>query len=142
MPTGYGSPGNPDPAAHGSGPPPGYGQPYPGGRPPGYGQPYAGGPQPPGYGQPYAGAQPPGGQGPYGAPQLPGTNRLAIASLISSFIGWLVGIGAIVGIVLGVIAINQIKRTPQEGYGLAVAGIAVGIAALVVNVIVITYALR
>lgn len=131
MPTGYGSPGNLDPAAHGSGSPPGYGQPYPGGFPP------------PGYGRPYPGGSlPPGGQGPYGGPQLPGTNRLAIASLIASFIGWLVGIGAIVGIVLGVIAINQIKRTPQEGHGLAVAGIAVGIAALVVNLIVITYALR
>jgi uncharacterized membrane protein len=36
------------------------------------------------------------------------------------------GIGSIVGIVLGVIALNQIKQTNQYGRGLAIAGIAVG----------------
>jgi hypothetical protein len=36
------------------------------------------------------------------------------------------GIASIVGIVLGVIAINQIKQSHEAGRGLAVAGIAVG----------------
>ncbi len=77
-------------------PPPGYGPPgYPGGYYPG---PDYGGYPP----------QPPllGGQ--------PGTNGLAIASLIASFTGLLCGIGSVVAIVLGAIALDQIKRTRQD----------------------------
>jgi hypothetical protein len=37
---------------------------------------------------------------------------------------------ALVAIVLGVIAMGETKRTGQSGYGLAVAGVAVGIATL------------
>ncbi|EUA50227.1 hypothetical protein I553_9517 [Mycobacterium xenopi 4042] len=76
------------------------------------------------------------------APPQPGTNTLAIASLVASFIGLLCGIGSIVGIVLGAVALNQIKQTRQEGYGLAVAGIVVGVATLLVNLIITIYALR
>ena len=50
-------------------------------------------------------------------------------------IGILCGIGSIVGIVLGVLALNQIKETRQSGHGLAVAGIAVGIASLIISII-------
>ena len=53
---------------------------------------------------------------------------LAIASLVASLVGILCGIGSIVGIVLGVVALNQIKQTRQGGHGLAIAGIAVGVA--------------
>jgi hypothetical protein len=67
---------------------------------------------------------------------------LAIASLIASFIGLLCGVGSIVGIVLGAVALNQIKRTRQQGYGLAVGGIVVGVATLLVSLIVTIYALR
>ena len=35
-------------------------------------------------------------------------------------------IPAIVGIILGIIALNQIKQTGQQGRGLAIAGIVVG----------------
>jgi hypothetical protein len=56
---------------------------------------------------------------------------LAIVSLIASCLGLLCGgISAIVGIVLGAVALNQIKQTREEGYGLAVAGIVVGIAVM------------
>lgn len=119
-------------------PPPVYGQPpgYPG---PPYppGPPQFGGP-PPGYGPPsYPGGYP-GGY--YPTPDYPGqagTNGLAIASLVSSFTGFLCCfIGSIVAIVLGVIALNQIKQTRQQGYGLAVAGIVIGIGTLVVFLIV------
>lgn len=121
--------------------PPGYGQqppqPYPG-------SPYAGGqntggqydapyPPPPPQGAPYPGW--------YGAPD-PGTNTLAVGSLVASVVGLLCGIGAIVGIVLGVIALNQIKQTRQGGYGLAVAGIIVGIGTLLLSVIFAIYAWR
>jgi uncharacterized membrane protein len=64
------------------------------------------------------------------------TNKLAIWSLLSSGIGILCGIGSIVGIVLGVIALNQIKRTNEGGRGLAIAGIAVGAVTLVVLIVV------
>jgi len=45
-----------------------------------------------------------------------------------------------IGIVLGAIAINQIKRSRQGGFGLAVAGIVVGVASLVISVVWMTYA--
>jgi len=61
---------------------------------------------------------------------LPGTNTLAILSLIASVVSLFCVVGSAVGIVLGVVAINQIKRTHQEGRGLAIAGIVLGIASL------------
>jgi hypothetical protein len=70
-----------------------------------------------------------------------GTNPLAIFSLVASCVGLLCGFGSIIGIVLGVIAVNQIKRTGQQGRGLAVAGIAVGAVSLVISVIWMAFAL-
>ena len=88
---------------------------------------------PPEYGYPY-----PVG---YGYPtQQAGTNSLAIYSLVAAVVGLLCGLGSMIGIVLGAIAINQIKRTRQGGYGLAVAGIVVGVASLVISVVWMTYA--
>src|SRR5579884_1651865 len=154
-PSGYPPPAYPPPGYPQAGYPPAGGHPPAGGPPPGYqdASGYGGPSYPPvppeygssagGYGQPYPGGYPgpeyPGG---YGAPSQSGTNTLAIASLVSSFIGLLCGIGSIVGIVLGAVALNQIKQTRQEGYGLAVAGIVVGVATLLVSLIVTIYALR
>jgi uncharacterized membrane protein YidH (DUF202 family) len=72
----------------------------------------------------------------------PGMSGLAIASLISSFTGLFCCIGGILAIVLGAIALGQIKRTRQDGYALAVAGIVIGVATLIVNVIVTIFALQ
>ncbi|WP_375484100.1 DUF4190 domain-containing protein [uncultured Mycobacterium sp.] len=154
-PSGYPPPAYPPPGYPQGGYPPAGGQSPSGGPPPGYqdASGYGGPSYPPvppeygssagGYGQPYPGGYPgpeyPGG---YGAPSQSGTNTLAIASLVSSFIGLLCGIGSIVGIVLGAVALNQIKQTRQQGYGLAVAGIVVGVATLLVSLIVTIYALR
>ncbi|MFJ8039262.1 DUF4190 domain-containing protein [Kitasatospora sp. NPDC096147] len=93
------------------------GPPY-GGAP--YGAPYGG--------APYGGAPHPGG--PYGGggywqgpvPPATGTNGMAIASLVVGVLGlfclaWTVGLG------LGIAALRQIRRRPQRGRGLAVAGI-------------------
>lgn len=92
--------------------PPQYPPPPPGG----YG--YQPPPTPDGYGYP------PPGPSPYGGyPQSRGTNGLAIASLVCALLGWICGIGPIVGLVLGIIALNQIKKTGQEGRGLALAGV-------------------
>ncbi|MGB8388959.1 DUF4190 domain-containing protein [Mycobacterium sp.] len=137
--------GHPGQYAQPAPPPPGYEQ------PPGYGgPPYLPGPPqfggtPAGYTPPsYAGGYYPdyqGGFGPQGTIQ-PGINGLAIASLISSFTGLFCCIGSIVAIVLGTIALDQIKRTRQDGYGLAVAGIVIGIATLLVGFIIAMFALH
>ncbi|GBG37561.1 DUF4190 domain-containing protein [Mycobacterium montefiorense] len=153
-------PASPPPADH---PPPPYspGVPldYPPGTPPfGYQQPGHGGPAyppgppqfggpPPGYGAaPYPGGYypAPGYQGDYWSAEVaaPGTNGMAIASLIASFTGLFCCIGGIAAIVLGIIAIDQIKRTRQDGYGTAVAGIVIGVATLIVGLIVMIFAVH
>jgi Domain of unknown function (DUF4190) len=56
-----------------------------------------------------------------------GTNGTAIASLITSLVGLLFcGIPSIAGLVLGIIAMRETRRTGQDGHGLAVAGTVVG----------------
>ena len=147
-PTDYQQPGYPPPAYP---PPPDYppppSYPTPGAQQPGYPPPYPdpstyGGqsnygapsyppPPPPPYGT-TPGYPPPssypatGYSGGYGQPQAE-TNQFAIWSLVASLVGLVCCIGSIVGIVLGVLALNQIKETRQGGHGLAVAGIAVGV---------------
>lgn len=105
--------------------------------PPGHGP-------PPGYGNPPYPPPYPGGY--YPIPDYPvqaGTNGLAIASLVASFTGFLCCvIGSIVAIVLGVIALNQIKQTRQEGYGLAIAGIVIGVGTLVVFLIIAMFSIH
>jgi Domain of unknown function (DUF4190) len=151
-PTGYGPPGYQDAPAYGGPlypppPPPQYGQSYP---PPGYGGGY-GQQSDPGYGAPMGYGGPPGYPGPYD-PYQPypvrthGTNGLAIGSLVTSIAGLVLGVPLsfvcylgvvipIVGAVLGAVALSQIKRTHQQGRGLAIAGIAVGASAAVLLVI-------
>jgi len=115
----FGAPGYPPPPSYGP-PPPGFAPP-----PPGYGPPPGFGP-PPGYPTP--------GYGAYGAPTQK-TNTMAIGSLVASLVGVCCGIGSIVGIVLGVIAMNKIKETGENGRGLAIAGIAVGVVTLLLNAV-------
>jgi hypothetical protein len=104
-----GAPGYPPPGAPGY-PPPGYQ-----GAPPGH--------------QPYPGAYPYGTDpyDPYRAMKPPGTNGKAIAALATSVAGVLLcGLPSIVGLVLGVIAMRETRRTGQDGYGLALGGAIVG----------------
>ena len=94
-------------------------------------------PQPygPGYGVP------PGYQ-PYGYPQARSSNGLAIGSLVASLAGLATcGVTSIVGVILGIIALNQIKQRNQDGRGMALAGIwvGVGIITLVIAYIVIVF---
>jgi Domain of unknown function (DUF4190) len=137
-PSGYPPPGYPPPSytpPQGGYPPsPQSYQPPPGGYPPqppyqsGPQPPYQSGPQPPyqpGYpSAPYAGG--------YGAPH-PRTNGMAIGSLVASIVGvpllfacFTGALAAIVGIVLGIIALNQIKQSGEQGRGMAIAGIWIG----------------
>jgi hypothetical protein len=100
--------------------------------------PYGGYPPPPPYGY---GAPPPmypGAYDPYQGYPAP-TNGLAVASLATAiagivlgiplaifcFIGWLI---PVVAAVLGAVALNQIKRTGQQGRGMAIAGVTIGAA--------------
>ena len=76
-------------------------------------------PPPPGHGQQYWSGPPP--QQPYGyLPPPPPTNPLAFAALIGAIVV------APVGIVLGHISLSQIKRTGEQGRGLALAGLIIG----------------
>ena len=83
---------------------------YRGDPPQGYAPPSGQGYPPPGYGYP-----PPA----YVFARRP-TNTTAIVSLVFAFLF------PPVGIVLGVMARNQIRRTGEEGDGLALAGVIVG----------------
>lgn len=55
-------------------------------------------------------------------------NRLAIASLVCSFFC------GILGIIFGIIAINQINKTNDNGKGLAIAGIWIGAANIIITI--------
>jgi hypothetical protein len=88
------------------------------------------------YGQPG-----PYGQGgpyiPYGRVSRP-TNSLAIASLCCGIGQVLAGILAgIPAIVLGFVAIGQIRRTGEDGRGMAIAGIVLGFISIIVTAVLI-----
>ncbi|HEY5359477.1 MAG TPA: DUF4190 domain-containing protein [Streptosporangiaceae bacterium] len=130
----YGQPGYGQPTQPAYGQAPQHGQQY--GEPPQYGQPQ--------YGQP--GSAPPSQYGQYGETQYgqygapgsygpPRTNPLAIASLCCGIGQVLLGVLAgIPAIVLGVIALNQIRKRGERGRGLAIAGLVLGILGLVITV--------
>ena len=59
------------------------------------------------------------------------TNGLAIAALVSSFFV------SILGIILGFVALNQIKSTGEQGRGLALAGIIIGFVAVGITILII-----
>ena len=47
---------------------------------------------------------------------------------------WICGLGSLAGVVLGVIALSQIKRSRQQGRGLAIAGIVLGALGLLATI--------
>lgn len=103
--------------------------------PPSYPPPDGGGYPPPppssgGYAPP-----PPGAPGYPPVNASPGTNGMAIASLVCSLVGWVCAIGPVLGIIFGFIGLNQIKKSGQGGRGLALAGIIVGIVAIVLGIL-------
>ena len=81
---------------------------------------------------------------PYGSAAPVGTNTLATASLALSIGGALASLLCflgvflvIAGVIVGIVALNQIKRTHQDGRGLAIAGIAIGAVTLVIFTLLI-----
>ncbi len=83
----------------------------------------------------------------YGGYAPPKTNGLAIASLVLSIVGfiWFLPLlGSLGGVILGHISLGQIKRTGDQGRGMALAGVIVGwvglaIVAFVVLAIVLIF---
>lgn len=69
---------------------------------------------------------PPSGYG-YGPYRPPGTNGMAIAALVSSLLSVACcGFTAVPGVILGVMAMRETRRTGQDGWGIALAGTIVG----------------
>lgn len=81
-------------------------------------------PPPPPYGPPY-------GPGSYPYPAPPQTNGMAIASLICAFVF------APLGIVFGHVSLSQIKKTGEEGRGLAIAGLVISYLVTVMTVVAV-----
>ncbi len=98
-------------------PPPVYPTPYPGA--PGY-------PGTPGY-PPAPGYYPGAGYDPYRQMKPPGTNGKAIAALVCSVVGFFCcGLSSIAGVILGVMAMRETKRTGQDGWALGLVGAIIG----------------
>lgn len=82
-----------------------------------------------------------GAMGGYYAPPSVGTNGLAIASLVCSLVGpFTCGLTTIVGVILGHVALSQIKRSGQEGRAMAIAGLVIGYLSLVAAVLLVVLA--
>lgn len=124
-------------------------QPYGGDQTP-YGQPPSYGEAPAPYGEapaPYVPQQQPypygyyqqGYQQGYGGymPQ-PGTNGLAIASMILGIV-WIYWIGSLLAVIFGHIALAQTARTGQQGRGMAIAGVVLGWVMLALLAVVIVF---
>ncbi|HVV76528.1 MAG TPA: DUF4190 domain-containing protein [Mycobacteriales bacterium] len=83
---------------------------------------------------PYGGPQPVHpGPGYYGGPPGPApwtTNGMAVASLILALL-WMVGIGSVLAIIFGHVSRRQMRKRPQRGDGLALAGLIIGYLGLV-----------
>jgi hypothetical protein len=134
-------------------PPPGYPMPPmppPLPLPPNYGSatsfPPPGPYPPPGAYPPPGPYPPPGGYGPppsayaYGPPYADptSTSGKAIGALVTSLVGvplCFCAVPSIVGIVLGIVAMNDIKKTGQQGRGMALAAVIVGGASLALTVL-------
>ena len=81
---------------------------------------------------PYGAYPPPGAYaGYYGYPQPQPTNTLAIVSLVCAFLF------APLGIIFGHISLLQIKKTGEDGRGLAIAGLVISYLITVLTIVVV-----
>ncbi|MDP4120724.1 MAG: DUF4190 domain-containing protein [Bacillota bacterium] len=75
-------------------------------------------------------------------PQQPRNNSLAIAGFVVSLASLaFCGFPAIIGLILSIIALNQIKNTGESGKGFAVAGIVIGAAEIFLILLLIFVAI-
>lgn len=93
--------------------------------PPPAGSPYTPGPPPAGL--PYQGGPPPGSipqqQGPPGYPPQPPPRRTNVLAVLALILAILI---APIGLILGIVALTQIRKRGESGTGLAVAGVVIG----------------
>lgn len=84
---------------------------------------------------------------PYPYAQTSGTNGLAIASLAVTLVGGFLacGVGFILGPILGMVSLGQIKQSGEQGRGLAIASIVLGVIGILVIIaymLFFVYAIR
>lgn len=65
----------------------------------------------------------------YSSSAAPGYNTMAIVAFILAFFV------NIVGIILGFVALSQIKRTGEQGRGLAIAAIIIGFLEIIIGIV-------
>lgn len=83
------------------------------------------GPPPP-FPPPYTGGYP-YPYDPYRPVRPPGTNGLAIATLVTALVGlFFCGVPSLVAVIIGPMAMRQTRRTGQQGFGIALAGTILG----------------
>jgi hypothetical protein len=83
---------------------------------------------------PYPSYPPPSPSYPPPPPAGSRTNGLAVASLVLGIV-WLCGVGSILALIFGCVALSRIKRTGEGGRGMAIAGIVLGSIGAIVLVI-------
>jgi hypothetical protein len=79
-----------------------------------------------------------------GYPPATKTNGLAIASLVLGIV-WIAWLGSLAGLVLGLVALRQIKNRHERGRGIAIAGVVLSglwLAVLIVSIIIASVATR
>ncbi len=76
---------------------------------------------------------------PYALAPVRTTNGLAIASLVLGIV-WVYWIGSVLALIFGIVARRQIRETNQQGDGMAVAGIVLGVVGLVILAVFIIVA--
>ncbi len=67
------------------------------------------------------------------APIRPGTSGLAIASMVLGIL-WICGLGSLIALVLGIVALSQLRKSGNGGKGFAIAGIVLGSLGILVTV--------
>lgn len=72
-------------------------------------------------------------------PAAPGTNQMAVISLATGVASWVLlpVIGAVVAVVTGHIARREIRQTGESGDGLAIIGLVLGYAHLIVAFLIL-----
>ena len=73
--------------------------------------------------------------GAYQPPAQPGYNTMSIVAFILAFFV------SLVGIILGFIALSQIKRTGEQGRGLALAAVIIGFVEVAIGILVFVFIL-
>lgn len=73
--------------------------------------------------------------GAYQQPQPAGYNTMSIVAFILAFFV------SIVGIILGFVALSQIKRTGEQGRGLALAAVIIGFVEVAIGILVFIFVL-